>query len=205
MILSSLHITKQNKPQKGNKSNMKHSILAVFGLAALMLAGCSSTPTKVDTGTIHAKTFSFVARQSTDQPGFADTRAPIHAMIQEAITRNMEAKGVEQVDTGADVIVAYLVIVGNNATTEAISTYFGYGRDAAALQDEAHEAYTENKNPSYFEAGTLLVDIIDAKSYKLLKRTYVTRPLFRDATAEVRQENIQKAVDDLFKTVRIEP
>ena len=65
-------------------------------------------------------------------------------------------------------IVAYLVIVGNNASTEAISTYFGYNRDAAALHDKAQDAYASSKNPNYFEAGTLLIDLIDAKTYKLL-------------------------------------
>ena len=99
--------------------------------------------------------------------------------------------------------VAYLVIVGNNASTESINTYFGYGRGATALHDKAQDAYTSSKNPNYFEAGTLLIDIIDAKTYKLLKRSYVVRPLLRNPTAEVRAERIQEAVDEALQDVRI--
>ena len=44
--------------------------------------------------------------------------------------------------------MAYLVILGNNASTESINTYFGYGRDAEALHDKAQDAYTSSKNPN---------------------------------------------------------
>jgi hypothetical protein len=108
-----------------------------------------------------------------------------------------------KVGSGGDVIVAYLVIVGNNAVTESINTYFGYGRNANELHDQAQEAYSHSQTPYYFEAGTLLVDIIDAKTYKLLKRAYVTRPLLRNPAAEVRAGNIQEAVDAVLKDVRI--
>jgi hypothetical protein len=107
------------------------------------------------------------------------------------------------VASGGDVIVAYLVIIGNNASTEAISTYFGYGRDASGLHDKAQDAYAGSKNPNYFEAGTLLIDIIDAKTYKLLKRSYVTRPLLRNPTAEVQAFRFQEAVDEALWDVRI--
>jgi hypothetical protein len=182
---------------------MKYSFVLTLNLAALLVAGCSSTPTKVDKGPIRAATFSFIAKSSTLAPGYADSREQIHALIQDSISRNLAGKGLSKVPSGGDVIVAYLVIVGNNASTEAISTYFGYGRHAAALHDKAQNAYTSSKNPNYFEAGTLLVDFIDAKSYKLLKRSYVVRPLLRNPTAEVQAERIEEAVDAVLKDVRI--
>jgi hypothetical protein len=183
---------------------MKYSFLVLLNLAALLVAGCNTTPTKVDSGPIHAATFSFVARNgSQPEPGFADSREAVHAMIHDAISRNLAGKGVTQVESGGDVIVAYLVIVGNNAVTESINTYFGYGRNASDLHDQAQDAYTHSKNPNHFEAGTLLVDIIDAKTYKLLKRAYVTRPVLRNAAAEVRADNIQEAVNAVLKDVRM--
>ena len=72
-------------------------------------------------------------------------REQIHALIQDSISRNLAGKGLSKVASGGDVIVAYLVIVGNNASTEAISTYFGYGRDAAALHDKAQDAYEQQE------------------------------------------------------------
>jgi hypothetical protein len=118
-------------------------------------------------------------------------------------SRNLADKGLTKVASGGDVIVAYLVIVGNNASPEAVNDYFGYGRDAAALEDKAQDAYSSSKNPNYFEAGTLLVDIVDAKTYKVLKRAYVVRPLLSNPTAEVRAERIQEAVDAVLKDLRI--
>jgi len=182
---------------------MKYSLLLTFNLAALMVAGCSSTPTRVDSGPIHATTFSFVDTGSRTAPSFADSRQPVNTMIQDSISRNLATKGVNRVSSGGDVTVAYLIIVGNNASTVAIHDYFGYGRDFAALQDKAQDAYSNSKNPNLFEAGTLLVDIIDAKSFKLLKRAYVTRPILSNPTAEVRAERIQEAVDAVLSTVRI--
>ncbi|MHC1764510.1 MAG: DUF4136 domain-containing protein [Verrucomicrobiia bacterium] len=181
---------------------MKYSSVLTLTLTALLIAGCS-TPTKVDKGPVQAATYSFVAGGSQASPGFADNREQIHAAIQQAISRNLASKGLSRVPSGGDVTVAYLVIVGDNASTESINTYFGYGRDVGALHEKAHDAYTSSKSPNYFEAGTLLIDIIDTKTNKLLKRSHVTRPLLRNAAAEVRAEHIQEAVDAALKDLRI--
>ena len=183
--------------------SIKYSFIVTLNLAALLFAGCSSTPTKVDSGAIRAATFNFVAPGAKTAPAFADSRQQINTMIQDSITRNLASKGVKQVASGGDATVAYLVIVGNNASTTAIHDYFGYGRDFAALQDKAQDAYAGSKNPNYFEAGTLLIDIIDTKTFKLLKRSYVTRPVLRNVSAEVRAERIQEAVNAVLKDVRI--
>ena len=74
-------------------------------------------------------------------------------MIQAAITKHLAGLGVTQVPAGGDVTVGYLVIIGNNATTEAINTYFGYGEGANELHEKAQEAYSKSKNPNYFEAA----------------------------------------------------
>ena len=182
---------------------MKYSLFVTLNLAALLAAGCSSTPTRVDTGPIRAATFSFIARSTQPAPGITESREQVHAMIQDSITRDLAAKGLSKLPSGGDVTVAYLVIVGNNASTESINTYFGYGRDASGLQEKAQAAYTSSKNPNYFEAGTLLVDIIDARTNKLLKRSAVTRTLLSNPTAELRAEHIQQAVDTVLKDLRI--
>ena len=182
---------------------MKNSFLLTLNLAVLLAAGCSSTPSKVESGPIRAATFSFIDGGTKAAPAFADGREQVHAMIQKSITANLAGKGLRKVTSGGDVIVAYLVIIGNNASTELINTYFGYGRDASGLHEKAQEAYNSSKNPNYFEAGTLLVDVIEAKTYKLLKRSYVTRPLLRNPTAEVRAERIQEAVSAVLQDVRI--
>jgi hypothetical protein len=180
-------------------------LIPILSLAACVLAsaGCSSTPTKVDTGQIHARTFSFVNRGNRPSPANTDDRQPVHTMIQDAITKNLAARGVTKVDSGGDVTVGYLVITGNNVSTKRISDYFGYSEDVAALHDKAHEAYTSSKNPNYFEAGTLVIDIIDTHTYKLLKRGYATRQLLKDISDDTRAVRIQGVVDEILQGTRI--
>lgn len=181
---------------------MKQTILLLLAVALAAFTGCSSTPTKVNE-TIHARSFSFVS-SSSPTPNFADNRAPVHQMIHESIAKNLGSRGVQMTPTGGDVTVAYLVIIGDNASTELVDNYFGYGRDSGALHDKAHDAYTNNKSPNYFRAGTLLIDIIDSKTYKLLKRGYVTRGILQNPTAEARAANIQEAVDAILADVHID-
>jgi hypothetical protein len=126
-------------------------------------------------------------------------------MVQAAITKNLAGRGVSAAASGGDVTVAYLIIAGNNASTTSINDYFGYGEDAAALLDKAHTAYTGSKNPNYFEAGTLVIDIIDSKSFKLLRRGYATRPILRNLPDDARAARIQEVVDEILRDLRIAP
>lgn len=182
---------------------MKQTLLMPALLIGLLIAGCSSTPARIDKGPVTARTFSFVNGGVVQAAEFADKREAVHQVIQDAITQNLGSKGLSKVVSGSDVTVAYLVIIGNNASTESINKYFGYGDDASALHDKAHEAYTKSKNPNDFEAGTLLIDIIDSKTYKVLKRNYVVRPILSNSSAEVRTERIQEAVTETLKDLRV--
>jgi hypothetical protein len=172
----------------------------------LLVAGCTSTPTRVDKGPIKAATFDFVTRITGPRAVIAESDEAIHAMIQDAITANLAAKGVARVAGGGDVKVAYLLVVGNNVSSMAVDDYFGYGRDSTELAEKAHKAAAvDNKNPDYFEAGALLIDVVDATTFELLKRSYVVRPVIRDASADERQARIRDAVDEALIDLRIKP
>ena len=185
---------------------MKPLVLPVLSLATLLVAGCSSTPTHVDTGSIHASTFSFI-RRAPQAPGaaFADDTKEVNTMVQDAITTDLTRLGLTKVPAGGDITVAYLIIVGNNVTTASINDYFGYGRDAEALHKKAQEAYSDSRNPNYFEAGTLLIDILDGKTAKLLRRTYVVRPILSKPSTEERASHIQGAVDQALQGLSVVP
>jgi hypothetical protein len=184
---------------------LKSQALGLLAVGALLLSSCTTVPTQVDTGPIPARTFSFINGGIAPTASFADNRAHVHAVIQQSLTDNLTARGLTKVGSGSDITVAYLVIIGNNATTEMINQYFGYGRDAAALQEKAHEAYTGSTNPHRFAAGTLLVDLIDSRNHQLLRRTHVTRPLLKNPSAEVRAANIQEVVTAALADLRLQP
>jgi len=188
-----------NSPIK-NTSRRAVRVASACTAAVLALTGCSSTPTNVNSGTIHARTFSFLNRK-TKAPDYVDKTETAHKMIQAAITKNLAARGVTRVASGGDVVVPYLIITGNNVSTTAISDYFGYNDDLSGLHERAQEAYTSNRNPNHFDAGTLLIDIVDGKSFKLLKRGYTTRMLAGHPGAA----QIQGAVDEILRDVQIGP
>ncbi len=182
---------------------MKSIRFLAFAVCALALAGCSSTPTTVDTGPIQARTFNFVNRGGRPVPAYAEGKLPVHSMIQSAITKNLASKGITKVDTVGDVTVGYLIVVGNNVSTTTIDDYFSYGDDAAALHDKAQSAYASSKNPNYFEAGTLLIDITDSRTFKLLKRGYATRQILRNVSDSTRAERLQEVVDQILSDLQV--
>jgi hypothetical protein len=182
---------------------MKPIINYLLAAGFVLLAGCSSTPTKLNTGAVHASTFSFVTGRPMP-PDYAEKREQIHRLIQGDITTNLTAKGLSRVPAGGDVFLAYLIILGDNVATTDVNDYFGYGRDSDALLDKAHvKGAIDSKNPNPFVAGTLVIDVIDAKTYKLLYRNYAVRQVFRNVPENARDERIQSAVDQALAGLQI--
>jgi hypothetical protein len=183
---------------------MKSSAGIFFAMGLLALAGCSSVKTQVDAGPIPARTFSFLSTRPKPAPVYADTRMEVHAVIQQAITTNLAAKGLGLVPSNGDVLVGYLVIAGNNAATTSLDEYFGYNSDASALVEKTHtEQAIKSGDRAYFEAGTLVIDFINPKTSKLLKRASVRASILRDLPKDARQTRVQAIVDQALSDLRI--
>jgi hypothetical protein len=194
--------------------NSKTFVRALLGVGALILVGCSSVPTRVNEGHIPAKTFSFMAPKGAGPAHFAERRAQVHALIQEAITHSLASKGVAKVDAGGDITVAYLVVVASNATTAAVSDYFGYGPDATEILQKAHKKAAEKREEAldrrmtdtrFFTPGALVIDVLDPKTAALLYRNFTARELLRNVPLDVRKERLQEAVDEVLGDLRIKP
>ncbi len=173
-------------------------------VAAVALTACSSVKTKVDNGPVRARSFSFV------NPGFTTATAPaanvaaVHTMLQNAIARTLAAKGLSQLPSGGDVTVAYLVIAGNSGVTTAFDDYFGSGSDATDLLEKVHQAdAVGSARTDYLAAGTLVIDVRDSKTGKLLWRNSQQRDILQNPTPEVRAERIQEVVDAALRNLRI--
>ena len=183
---------------------MKTNTCALLIVGALALAGCSSPKTHVDTGPIHARTFSFINVGTRQVPAYAEKRQQAHTAVQEAITKSLAAKGVSYVSQGGDVTVAYLIIAGNNASTTSLNEYFGYSSDTTALVDKVHNSQAvKNNNRSYFEAGTLVIDILDPNTSRLLKRASVHAQILRELPLDAREARLQGFVDQALSDLRI--
>jgi len=121
----------------------------------------------------------------------------IHNQIQASIKNQFVSHGKSYGQPNSDLIVGYLIILQNNAMTTAYSEYFGYGRDANKITDKAHlKGVIKGVRPDFFERAALLVDVIDAKTNKLVYRNYVLKDVSKGATPEARRQNINAAVNE---------
>ena len=178
----------------------------LFLAATFVLAGCSSVKTNVDKGHVSARSFSFLDTGSRQSPSYAEGSKQAHALVQQALVHNFAAKGVTNMATGGDITVAYLIVVGNNATTTSLNEYFGYTDDASAMVERVHKEQTSNQNSrAYFEAGTLVVDILDPKSSKLLQRRSIHAPVLRTLPTEQRAQRVQAIVDQALADLPVSP
>lgn len=204
---------KVGSEQKGN-SSLKPTIATVTRVGVLLaaalvagvtvLSGCATTPTRVDTGAIRAKTYNFTYMGSEGSPTLEVNVAQIHAIMQAAIEKNLAAKGLTKVAKGGDVTVLYLIIVSNGGLTQSLNEYYGSGQSAHALEAKAHEAFdVENKNRTQFEAGTLVIDIAQFNPYRVFWRNFVCRPVLKNPPVAEREARIQEAVDEVLQGVRV--
>src|SRR5262249_54597816 len=108
-MLKSKHL-----PSLANLSPASFVLSTCLLAAALGLTACSSVKMRIDGGPVHGETFSFLDTGPRTTPSYAEDRSQVHAVFQDAITRNLAAKGLRRVSQGGDVTVGYLIIVGNN-------------------------------------------------------------------------------------------
>jgi hypothetical protein len=196
-VMNRTHPSESSFPQI-TKLTVSVACLVAVG----MLAACSSVKAHVDNGPVKARTFSFLNTGSRQVPGYADDRAAAHAMVQQALIKNLAAKGVAHVASSGDITLAYLIIVGNNSTTTSLNSYFGYTQDAEALVNKVHSEQTDTENArGYFEAGTLVVDIVDPATSKLLQRRSIRAEVLRNLPAETRSARVQTIVDQALEDV----
>ncbi len=186
-------------PLSGSSSAILGCLLLAVGLTA-----CSSVKTHVDKGTVTARSFSFLNTGRRELPTYAEARQHAHAAVQQALINNLARKGVSYVATGGDITVAYLIVVGNNATTTSLNSYFGYTDDSEALMNQVHKEQTSSsQSRSYFEAGSLVIDILDPKTSKLLQRRSIQAQILRNLPVEARTARLQSLVDQALSDVRI--
>jgi hypothetical protein len=158
--------------------------------------------THVNKGSVTAHTFSFLNTGTRPLPSFAEPRQQAHQLIQQAIISNLAARGISQIASGGDITVAYLVVVGNNAATTSLNEYFGYTDDSDAMLEKVHSEQTGgDSGRNYFEAGTLVIDILDPKTSKLLQRRSIKAEVLRNLTPESRSARVQSLVDQAMKDI----
>ena len=173
-------------------------LFSVISLAAA-ISSCS-TGIQQPKGTSQGYNSARLIKRNTDADVTDDTIAiakekKIHGMIQKAIKSEFTSHGLNYGKGNADLTVAYLVMIQNNAITFHYNDYCGKGRDADAIAKYAHlKGATQSKRDEFFERVIILVDIIDTKTNKLVFRNHYVNDIVDVPTDAVRKQRVDAAI-----------
>ena len=173
-------------------------LLAALSLAAV-ITSCS-TGIEQPKGTSQGYSSARLIERNDDADVTDDAIAvakekKIHGMIQKAIQHEFSSHGLNYGKSGADLKVAYLVMIQNNAITFHYNDYFGQGRDADALAEYAHlKGVSKGTRDEFFERVIIVVDVIDTKTDKLIFRNHYINDIVDVPTDAVRKKRVQAAI-----------
>ncbi len=168
---------------------------------SVLLVGCSSVEMPKGTSKGYASA-RFVKEGSEPLPQYARIDADVNGMIQDAIRMRFQDNGLtfQSVDTDSDVVVTYLLIMQNNIGTTAIEDYFGYGREVESIITAAHEKWVVKGNSeNHFEVGTLVIDVLETSSGKLIYRGFSHGNIERGIDDDERAQRVAGAVDEALQ------
>jgi hypothetical protein len=116
-----------------------------------------------------------------------------HRRIVEAIDEQLAAKGLHRTTEreAADVLIAYHAVFARDLAVHAMSSGWGGYRFAPSRSGSARVEQVV--------VGTLVVEVIDAKTGSTIWRGMTTREVDVQASPEKREKNIDKATEKLFK------
>ncbi len=174
------------------KNNSRIGLFALPLLLAICLGGCASVPMPKGS----SKPYSSARFIAPNQAGSGEESASFveaNQMIQAAIASQMEQHGIKIVKGNADLIIAHLIIFQNNVSTTYSNQYYGY-QDFSKLVDLAHKKGVTGQNPEAFQRRALVIDLIDAKTFKLVYRDYSVTGTLANLSEKDREAQINDAV-----------
>jgi hypothetical protein len=166
--------------------------LSFIALAALIVAGCETGPQVRSVSEPGANlslyhTYSFVAEPGTNRGGNV---TPLTTFFESAISREMNARGFQRVDSGGDLLVNFNARVTEKAdiqSTPGTGPYYGYGyygyRGGLYSGPEVQTVR--------YKVGTANIDVVDAKRKVVVWEGIAEQELTDDV-----MRNPQAAVDN---------
>ena len=132
------------------------------------------------------KTYSWVPGTSVDD-------VLNHKRIMSAVDAQMALKGFTRVEraTNPDILIAYHATFSKNLEINGFSSGWGGYRFGPG---QTHRARVDE-----IVTGTLVIDLVDARSNTIVWRGTATKEIDVDAKPENRDKSINKAAEKLFK------
>ena len=167
--------------------------LSFIAVAALLLAGCETGPqvrsvTEPGANLSIYHTFSFVANPGTNRGGNV---TPLTTFFETAITREMNARGFQHVESGGDLLINFNARVSEKAdiqSTPGPGPYYGYGyygyRGGMYAGPEVQTVR--------YKVGTANIDVVDAK-----RKVVVWEGIAEQELTDQVMQNPQPAIDNV--------
>jgi hypothetical protein len=172
-------------------------------LAAVAAVGFVSCVPNVDMpkGSSKGYTSARLIQRNPKLPAITNpTEKQVHGMIQKSLAEKFSSRGMSYGKGDAELVVAYLVIYQEPGMTADYRDYFGYGRNAGEIADIAHMRTMEkNKRPDYYQQAGILIDVVDARTNKLVYRNLAKGDVVKGASAATRAARIDAAVSDALE------
>lgn len=176
---------------------MKH-IARLLALAALGLFASCSSSVDMPKGTSKGFNSARLIQRSPNLPAITNsTEKQVHSMVQRSLAKQFTSHGMAYGKGDSELIVAYMVIYQESGMTADFRDYFGYGRDADKIAEVAHyRGVVDNERPDFFRQAGILIDVIDARTNKLVYRNLAKGDVVKGASASTRAARIDAAVAD---------
>ena len=172
---------------------MKNLLIAA---AVLALSACSSLKSTTDfdpsVSFEQYKTYSWIEKKSDDVgyhlDGLMDQR------VRAAVESQMTLKGFSKTNKqNADLLVNYITKVDKKINIDSFNSHFGYNPYYGPRWGWSGDVQTQTTVREY-DVGTLIIDLVDNKTSKLIWRGTVADTIRDQNTPEERINSINKAI-----------
>lgn len=166
-------------------------------VVTVSLAGCSGMSIRTDynPGADFSKysTYAWLATPETGDPRIDN--ALVEGRIKGAVDQALTAKGYRQVPADqATFWVGYHLSVEGRMDVNTVNSYYGYGWGRWYYGP----GYTDTQ-VTYYDQGTLLIDIVDAQAKELAWRGAAEAEVRPDVAPEERSKRINDAVTRILE------
>ena len=179
-------------------SNAARAFLCVA--TALLLAACASEPNTVSSQDSSAdfssyRTYAFLADLAEDQDYYQSLDT---TYLKEAVSREMSARGFEQVSADPDLVINFAVETQEKVRTRQVPTG-GYGVGHDPFYDVYYDGWgaTHTTQIDQFTEGKLNIDAIDVASRRLVWQGSTKGRITRKDEQNW-QQTLQGAVAEIF-------
>ena len=175
------------------------SKLFTLCIGITLLNGCNSIDLPKGTSKGYASYWIY-KHSPENMPDFSNREDRTNELIKTALKQEFNEHGLKESESikNADLVVAFLLIVQDAASSKAIRDY--YINSGGEILSKAHRLNLKKTKKYYTDSyvtGSLIVDIIDQKNSELIYRDYVSRKVFDSQSEEELQQGIVEAVAEV--------